>query len=198
MKKIALLLSAVMLLSAMLPMFVWSQTYDTNPFADIGQLGKNEKWFTASALWAYANGYMVGTLEDKFSPSAKMTRGQIVMILANASGDDMPEYSGAFTDVKKNNWYTQSVQWAYNCGVTSGMTETTFAPNAEVTREQLARFLAVYSEKVLVLEATPKSSSIPDKFTDKNKVSSWALNNIIWADFPLRRWHWAVLSTIWR
>lgn len=61
------------------------------------------------------------------------------------------------------------------------MTETTFAPGAEVTREQLARFLAVYSEKVLGLDATPEGTSLPDKFTDKNKVSSWAKENIIWA-----------------
>lgn len=184
MKKIALLLCTTMLLSLLNPVFAVSdsQTSDYyNPFTDVGELGKNEKWFTEAVLWANTNGYMIGTSEGKFSPSLKMTRAQIVTVLSNSSGDDVQNYSGAFEDVKEGAWYAEGVQWAYNSKVTSGTSEYSFSPQNDLTREQLVKFLASYTQNVLGLDIIPASDSLPEVYTDRNKVSSWAKEYMIWA-----------------
>ncbi|MBR4881783.1 MAG: DUF4838 domain-containing protein, partial [Clostridia bacterium] len=120
-----------------------------------------------------------GTSADKYSPSVKMTRAMLVKALANLDGYT-EDFKGTtpFTDVKSNHWFASAVEWAYTNGITSGKTDTTFAPNENITREQLAAMLYRYAGyKGMTME---NSKSITD-FPDANKVASYAVANFEWA-----------------
>jgi len=140
-----------------------------------------DEWFAKAAVWAAANGLMNGTTATTFGPNANMTRAQIALILAKlAVGDKLPAYSGKFTDVKENHWAAKGIQWAVDAGVTAGTGNgTTFSPDAALTRETLSTFFKAYAEKV----ANSKVAITEDlsKFTDKDKVSTWAVDGVKFA-----------------
>ncbi|MCI6728999.1 MAG: S-layer homology domain-containing protein, partial [Clostridiales bacterium] len=92
------------------------------------------------------NGYMVGMSETEFGVNSSLTRGQLVTILYRLAGEPTVEgKTNPFTDVAKNRYYTNAVIWGASEGIVNGVTDTTFAPNQPVTREQIATFLYRYS-----------------------------------------------------
>ena len=99
-------------------------------------------WYEASVIYAYEEGLMSGTSSSAFSPSVKTTRAMLVRMLYNMEGSpEVDKSSNPFTDVANDAWYTDAVLWAYQNGVTTGTSATTFSPDALVTREQVAVFL---------------------------------------------------------
>ena len=149
--------------------------WDDNPFTDV----KSSHWYYDAVRICNENDIFAGTAEDIYSPSVKMTRAMLVKALANLDGYD-EEYKGTtpFTDVKSNHWFASAVEWAYETKVTSGKTDTTFAPNENITREQLAAMLCRYAEyKGMTIENKVDISSFPDS----DKVSAYAIENLKWA-----------------
>ena len=111
---------------------------DENPFEDVTE----EDFFYEAVLWAVEQGITTGTDETHFSPMGVCNRAQVVTFLWRAFGQ--PESSAQehpFTDVEAGSWYEQAVLWAVEEGITSGMTETTFGPNANCSRAQIVTFL---------------------------------------------------------
>ena len=130
-------------------------------------------------LWSYEGiqfcvmmGYMSGMDTHVFAPRGVTTRAQLVQILYNFVGG--PEVSGEtpFTDLTAN-WYKDAVLWAYQTGVTSGTSETTFSPNDPVTREQVAVLLYEFADKVLEVGGAETPADL-SRFPDGGQVSSWA------------------------
>lgn len=130
-------------------------------------------------LWSYEGiqfcvmmGYMSGMDTHVFAPRGVTTRAQLVQILYNFVGG--PEVSGEtpFTDLTAN-WYKDAVLWAYQTGVTSGTSETTFSPNDPVTREQVAVLLYKFADKVLEVGGAETPADL-SRFPDGDQVSSWA------------------------
>ena len=130
-------------------------------------------------LWSYEGiqfcvmmGYMSGMDTHVFAPRGVTTRAQLVQILYNFVGG--PEVSGEtpFTDLTAN-WYKDAVLWAYQTGVTSGTSETTFAPDDPVTREQVAVLLYEFADKVLEVGGAETPADL-SRFPDGDQVSSWA------------------------
>ncbi len=107
-----------------------------------------------------------------------MTRAMLVQVLYNAEGIKI-EFTGTpFTDVKASNWYAKGVQWAYENKITSGQSETKFAANSEIKREELAALLYRYAEyQGMAIENSVSISEFPDA----GKVSAWAVKNFEWA-----------------
>ncbi|MDD6266199.1 MAG: S-layer homology domain-containing protein [Clostridia bacterium] len=147
-----------------------------NTYIDVPE----KSWYTEAALWCNAKGYITGTSDTTFSPSAKLTRAMFVQILAKFNGVDLNtvEYSGRFSDVEANKWYTKAVQWAVDCNITGGTGATTFSPNSPVTREQLATFFYAYCK---YMDYDISASVSIDAYSDKDTVSKWALNAVKWA-----------------
>ena len=101
----------------------------------------NNAYFYEAVKWAVKNGITTGVGNDLFAPEQPCTRAQIVTFLWRAAGSPEPKTASSFTDVPANAYYAKAVAWAVENGITNGMTETTFAPNATCTRGQSVTFL---------------------------------------------------------
>ena len=101
----------------------------------------NGAYFYEAVKWAVKSGVTNGLSDTMFGPYESCTRAQIVTFLWRAAGSPEPKTASSFTDVPANAYYAKAVAWAVENGVTNGMTETTFAPDATCTRGQSVTFL---------------------------------------------------------
>jgi hypothetical protein len=114
-----------------------------NPFADV----KASDWFFEAVRFVAQNDFMNGTATDGFSPQTAMTRAMIVTVLGRLSGADVSAYAaGSFSDVRAGQYYAAYVEWAKEGGIVNGVGDGRFAPNAEITRQDLAVLLARCAE----------------------------------------------------
>ncbi len=142
------------------------------PSAGFTDVPGEGNWAHAGIDYCVASGLMSGVGGNLFAPKMTTTRAQIVQILYNLEGE--PKVSGTmpFTDLTQN-WYKDAVLWAYQTGVVSGTSATTFAPDLPVTREQIAVILMEYMTRVLKLERTWTPADL-SAFPDAGSVSDWA------------------------
>ena len=124
---------------------------------------------------------MVGTGVGTFSPNAVCSRAQIVQILYNLSGDttDYGNYYLPFTDVAPGDWFYEAVAWAYANDIVAGTSATTFAPNVDITREQMTVKLYGYSAKYA--PAFTGGGTSLGQFPDAGSVANWAYAAMNWA-----------------
>ena len=140
------------------------------PFTDI----KVGSWYYDAVTFVYENGLMQGTSATRFSPDSSLTRAMLAQILYNRAGKPTVKDKSAFTDVANDAWYADAVIWAYGEGIVSGVGGGKFAPDASITREQLAAMLYRAAGSPEVQETTLT-------FNDASKVSSYAKSAICWA-----------------
>jgi len=147
-------------------------------FSDVA--GPND-WSHEGIDYCVRRSLMVGTGAGTFSPGMNCSRAQIVQILYNLSGDktDYGNYYLPFTDVAPGAWYYDAVAWAYFNNVVSGTSETTFAPNDVITREQMAVILYGYTAEYAP-EFTGNAASL-NTFPDAGSVANWAYAAMSWA-----------------
>ena len=139
----------------------------TEMFTDV-----TKNWAYPGIQYCVTHQLMSGVGGNLFAPKMTTTRAQIVQILYNLEGEPTVSGTTPFTDLTQN-WYKDAVLWAYQTGVVSGTSATTFAPDLPVTREQIAVILMEYMTRVLKLERTwtPADLSV---FPDAGSVSGWA------------------------
>lgn len=101
----------------------------------------NDAFFYEAVKWAVKSGVTNGLSDTMFGPYESCTRAQIVTFLWRAAGSPEPKTASSFADVPASAYYAKAVAWAIENGITNGMTETTFAPNATCTRGQSVTFL---------------------------------------------------------
>lgn len=139
------------------------------PFTDV----KTSDWFYDEVQFAYENDLFQGTSAMTFSPQAGMTRAMFVTVLGRIVGIDTDDYYGyPFDDIEYNAWYKPYVIWAYETGIVNGVGNDLFAPDALVTREQMATIIANYIEKSGVYLPPVEDPII--YFNDYMDVSPWA------------------------
>ncbi len=101
-----------------------------------------DSYYFGAVNWAAEKGITNGTSDTTFSPNDTVTRGQAVTFLWRAAGKPAPSGSkNPFKDVKKDAYYYSAVLWAVEKGITNGTSNTTFSPDAPVSRGQLVTFL---------------------------------------------------------
>ena len=110
---------------------------DSSKFADVPA----NAYFADAVKWAVDKGITNGLSDTMFGPYESCTRAQIVTFLWRAAGSPEPKTAVSFADVPAGSYYAKAVAWAIENGITNGMTETTFAPNATCTRGQSVTFL---------------------------------------------------------
>ena len=129
-------------------------------------------WAADNILFATSRGLLSGTSDTTFSPNTGMTRGMFVTALGRLAGVDPADYqSGKFTDVKADAYYAPYVNWAAKTGIVSGTTDTTFAPDTNINREQMAVIMKNYAVK---LGYTVPKALEAVTFADNASISSWA------------------------
>ena len=142
-------------------------------FADL----TSGSWYYGGVRYALENGLMTGTSARTFAPDRPVTRAMLVTILWRLAGEPYGRVS-PFEDVLPGSWYAQAVSWAYDKGIVTGVTATSFQPGAPVTREQLCAILCRYA--ALTGKNTAASASL-DAFTDRAQVSAYAEASVRWA-----------------
>ncbi len=110
-------------------------------FVDVAE----HQWFHEAVDYVASYGYMKGMDASHFGPDLTMTRAQFVTVLYRLAGEPEAGYDDRFTDVARNTFYTHAVAWAAQTGITTGVTETTFEPEGELTRTELIVFLYRYA-----------------------------------------------------
>ena len=130
-------------------------------------------WSHAGLDYCVERGILSGVGGGRISPSGLTTRAQFVQMLYSLHGK--PKVSGAlpFTDLPEV-WYRDAILWAYQTGVTSGTSDTTFGPYDPVTRAQVATFLMKYAKTVCNIKPTWTPADL-SKYPDVNKVPGWAM-----------------------
>ena len=130
-------------------------------------------WSHAGLDYCVEHGILSGVGGGRISPNGLTTRAQFVQMLYSIEGK--PKVSGAlpFTDLPEG-WYRDAILWAYQTGVTSGTSDTTFGPYDPVTRAQVATFLMKYAKTVCNIKPTWTPADL-SKYPDVNKVPGWAL-----------------------
>lgn len=151
------------------PPFEYPSKLDV-PFADM----KKSHWahtYVGKALYRkLVSGYPDGT----FRPDEKMTRAEFATLLWNMEGKPSTTKSEPFRDVAPSDWYCKAVTWAYSMGYVSGTSEHEFSPDDYITREQAVTILYRYAD-------TPGTSYNLMPFSDRGKISSYALGAMSWA-----------------
>ena len=144
------------------------------PFTDV----RESDWFYEDVAFAYENGLFAGTSDTTFSPNASMTRAMLVTVLYRLEGQPAVNGRSGFSDVQYNGYYEDAVTWAADNGIVNGTSTTTFSPNANVTREQMAAILYRYAQHKKYNTA---ASSDLNGFTDHASVSGYAAASLEWA-----------------
>lgn len=143
------------------------------PFSDV----RSSDWFYEPVCYAYETGIMTGTSATTFAPNLTTTRGMIVAILHRLEGSPSVGSAG-FKDVKTGDWYADAVNWAAANGVVNGMGNGLFAPNAAITREQLAAIIRNYA----AYKGEDVSTSADISWCwDAFMISDWAEESLAWA-----------------
>ena len=136
-------------------------------FADI-----QKHWAADNILFVASRGLLSGTGDTTFSPNTGMTRGMFVTALGRLAGINPDSYkTGKFTDVKADAYYAPYVNWAAQTGIVDGVTATTFAPDTNINREQMAVIMKNYAAKLGYTVPKPLEAVT---FADNASISSWA------------------------
>ena len=147
--------------------------FKENTFVDI----KKDDWHYNYVKYVYENNLMQGT-GNGFEPESKMTRAMLVTVLYRMANPEEKVNNHNFADVPEGQWYSDAVAWATENNIVKGVSENKFAPDEDITREQMVLIIYRYA-KMQGFDAGGASNL--ENFTDAKDVSDWALDAIRWA-----------------
>ncbi len=147
--------------------------FDENTFSDV----KSGSWYYDSVKYVYENNLFSGT-DKGFEPDSNMTRAMLVTVLHRLSDSPESNQSNNFTDVKDGEWYWESVKWATETGIVKGISDKSFAPSENITREQLALILYRYS----IMNGLTSDETVDiSTYEDDDKISEYAKDAMVYA-----------------
>lgn len=145
-----------------------------------------DNWAHAGLDYCIDRGYINGLSATTVDPSGTCTRAQLVCILYRIQGEpkvvegyELDKLRAPFDDVPRGQWYTNAIWWAKFTGIVNGTSATTFDPNGQITREQLAAILYRYTAKYAP-DATGNAASLA-AYPDAGSVSAYARDAMAWA-----------------
>lgn len=116
--------------------------------------------------------------DTTFEPETNLTRAHVVTMLYRMAGEPESSVEVPFTDMTADAYYAAALAWAFEKGIAKGVSDTEFAPDLDVTREELVTFL--YRFAVLEENADGQKADLT-KFEDAASVSEWAQDAMAWA-----------------
>ncbi|MCI6552723.1 MAG: S-layer homology domain-containing protein, partial [Lachnospiraceae bacterium] len=146
------------------------------PFTDIPE---NSGWKYDNAKYVYDNNIMNGISgTTQFDPDGKLNRAMFATVLYRMADNPSVAFENKFTDVKDGQYYSSAIIWANKKGIVQGFTDGSYGVTTNITREQIAKMLYEYADKA---GYDVSGAASLDSFTDKDKVSQWAVNYMKWA-----------------
>lgn len=140
------------------------------PFEDVFQ----DDWYYDDVTYVWDQGLMTGISGTEFGAELTANRAMVVTLLYRLDGAQWTGEGSTFSDVEEGSWYHAAVEWAYERGITTGVTETEFAPERSVIREQFVTFLHRYA-------GSPAPTAMPEDVSDWSDVSEYAAEALAWA-----------------
>ena len=140
------------------------------PFEDVFE----GDWYYDDVTYVWSEGLMQGISETEFGPALPANRAMVVTLLYRMDGAELEPEASGFVDVEPGSWYHAPVEWALENGITTGVSETEFAPDRSVIREQFVTFLHRYA-------GSPAAETVPVQFADWDGVSEYARDAMAWA-----------------
>lgn len=142
----------------------------TTPFQDV----EESDWYYDYVILLSERFIVSGVSNNEFMPDRNITRAEFVKILANISQADLTQYTGEtpFYDVNSESWYAKPIHWAYDSQIVQGISETDFAPNRNMTREEAAVILKRYANTTEGFQLPSIKEKI--SFNDEAIISDWA------------------------
>jgi len=182
-KLISLLITVLIFLSAIIPITSSAKTA-AEKFTDVF----SGQWYYKHVNYVYQNRLMNGSGDSKFAPANALTRAMLVRVMFNKeknAGKLTGRYKHeVFEDVPVGTWYTEAVAWAKECGIVSGVGNNKFAPERDITREEMATMFYNY----LKYCGIAKNANVPNKsknlitgFSDYKSISNWAGDAVSYA-----------------
>ncbi len=145
-----------------------------NPFTDVFE----SDWFYDSVRYVYENNMFAGVEADKFDPQGNLTRAMLVTVLYRSEGEPEVTESSGFEDVETDSWYENAVAWAENNGIVMGYSDTEFAPNDNITREQIAAIMFRFAQ---YKGTAPEGVwAIRLDYADLADISDWASEAVMY------------------
>lgn len=139
-----------------------------NPFSDVSV----DDWYYEYVKYINANKLMNGVSADKFAPNDTVTRAMFVTVLYRLEKEP-DSAKAAFSDVAEGAYYENAVGWAVQNGIVNGVTESQFAPDNTITREQMATIIYRYMKfKGLDMEVSEENDIT--SYEDFENISDYA------------------------
>ncbi len=151
-------------------------TFSEDTFSDV----KSSDWHYKSVEYVYKNNLMQGT-DNGFEPDSKMTRAMLACVIYRMENPEKVFDNNIFEDVKSGEWYTDAIAWAASNGIVNGVNENEFAPNENVTREQMAVIIFRYAKFKNINLSDYENTNIA-KFDDFDEISEYASSALSWAN----------------
>ena len=139
---------------------------------------KETDWFYENVMYAAENGLMNGVSDDEFAPNDTLTRAMLVTVLYRNAGEPDINNSRSFSDIDTSAYYVDAVLWAKQNGIVNGITEIEFAPNSNITREQIATIIYRYAQYNGMDTVTTEENL---HFADADEISEYAVSAMNWA-----------------
>lgn len=144
---------------------------DVPQFTDVAE----DAWYHDYVYDLVYHGVVNGMTATTYEPEGKLTRAQFVKLLACslADAETLKTYEGKhpFKD-SEGHWAEAYIAWAKDKGIVEGVSATEFAPEAPITREQMATIFGRYALKQGI--ELPKSENAAGSFPDADKISEYA------------------------
>lgn len=138
-----------------------------NPFTDVA----SSDWFYDAVRYVNENGLMNGTEATVFSPNMDLTRGMFITIIYRFEGEPDAAGTVTFQDVDASEYYADAVAWGSANGIINGYSETEFAPNDTIIREQMAAMMARYA----AYKGIDTASAPTATYADSDQISEYAV-----------------------
>lgn len=138
-----------------------------------------DHWAFDAIEYVYNHSIMQGVSETEFAPDDTMTRAMLVTVLYRLENKNEKAKSHNFADVKDGEWYADAINWAAEKGIAEGVSETEFAPNTDITREQTATVLYRYAQYKEQDTSVGEDTNILS-YTDAEEVSEYAISAMQW------------------
>lgn len=139
---------------------------------------KETDWYYDSVRYVYVNGLMNGTSDTEFAPAASLTRAMLVTVLWRLENEPVVNYLMPFDDVSQDIWYGEAVRWAVAEGIVNGVEDTKFAPDNNITREQIATIMYRYADYKGV--APTGAWAIKLDYADLAEISDYAIDGVMY------------------